>query len=133
MAPTDPILDLDTLTDRRTITINKKSFKLRSLDEFSFLYGRQLGKRYQRLGALLSAEKLTKKDEGERDRLLDDFCRLILVAPDQVHQALEAHHRARIVNAFFTRPSSQPTAPAPRRSTKTVRAVPATTGSSPRV
>lgn len=96
----DNLLDL-TVEDRPFVKINGKPYEVRTPGEFSYLAYRKHTKDFQRMGQLLMQKRaLTKKEEAEHDRLLDDMARMILLAPDSVHQKLRPEHRLAIVQAF---------------------------------
>ena len=102
MAPTAPILDLSTLNSRPSIKIDGKLYELRTIEELSFLHGSDETARFNRLRQLMATKRKSKRTVADIKRALDDFCRLILLAPPKVHAALLDTHRAEIVNAFFT-------------------------------
>lgn len=100
MASTDPVLTLNTLTDRTRIKINNKTYELRSRDEFAFLSYRRHARRFARLSELLQAKTSTAAQEKEQSALLDELCRVVLDAPPAVHAGLRDPHRMQILAVF---------------------------------
>lgn len=96
----DTLLDL-TIDDRPFMKINGKPYEVRTPGEFSYLAYRKHTRDFHRMGQLLTQKRaLTKKEEAEHDRLLDSMARMILMAPDAVHQKLRPVHRLEIIKAF---------------------------------
>lgn len=94
------ILELSTLVDRDTVVINGEEFDLRAPAEFSILEFHRIGKRAASLSALQAKDGLTDDEIGELSSVLDELCRLVLVAPDEVHLKLREGHKQAILGAF---------------------------------
>ncbi len=94
-----PILEIDA-APRQTVRINKRTYELRSPGEFAYLVYRQHAQKFARLGALLIKKRPTAKENTEQERLLDDLCRVIVIAPDAVHDTLRVDERLAIVQVF---------------------------------
>ncbi len=96
---TTPLLDLTTLVERPFIRIDGESYDLFDPGEMSPL-------QFHRI--MLKAEELQSIDstaagEPELERvakLLDDLCRLVLIAPDEVHARLKDRHRRAVLASF---------------------------------
>jgi hypothetical protein len=95
-------LDLGSLKDRPTVTIDGKKYEMRTSNEFAYLVYRSHQRRFERLGTLMRKRRPTKKEEQEQARLLDDFARHLVIAPDAVHEKLRDSHRMDIV-LFFSK------------------------------
>lgn len=103
-----PILDLGTLVDRPKVRIDGKLYEMRTADEFSYLVYRQFQRKFQRLGELLKKRRTTQAEEKEQEKLLDEFVRQLVIAPEAVHARMLPHHRLEIIKAFFSlRPTSK--------------------------
>jgi len=110
-------LDLGSLKDRPTVTIDGKKYEMRTSNEFAYLVYRSHQRRFDRLGALMRKRRVSKTEEQEQTRLLDDFVRQLLIAPNSVHTQLRDSHRMEIVQFFSkllpTRTVSRHTTAAP--------------------
>jgi hypothetical protein len=117
----EPVLELDALVERRTVAIKlstgRQEFELRNSGEFSILEFHRLGTWGARIDELSAqVDGLAKVAGGEipeqliteLSSLLDQFCRLILMAPDAVHLVLSDTHRLRITKAFTELPGGPP-------------------------
>jgi hypothetical protein len=95
------ILDLTTLYERDTIRIDGTPYELRSPAEFTILEYLRIGKRGQALQALQGKfGEITEDEVAQLSSALDEACRLVLIAPDEVHAKLRDHHRQAIIGAF---------------------------------
>ena len=95
------LLDLDTLVSRSTIKIDGEEYELRAGDEFSAVENHRLRRRGLRIGTLMDKNAALKEaEEKELSRLLDELCREILLAPDEVHARLRDTHRFLIAKTF---------------------------------
>lgn len=107
-----PLLDLDTLAARATVTIDGSEYELRNAGELSLLEFHRFARKAEEVDGILA-----KDDDGEElalrlTELLDELCRLILEAPDEVHRRLKDVLRLRIVQAFNELPGKTTPAPA---------------------
>lgn len=100
---TEPVLDLNTLVERSTIRIDGKLYELKNAGELSLLdYQRVV-----RCGVEIR-DKLKRDEDAELSdaevtagsKSLDSLCRLILVAPTEVHDRLQDGHRIAIMKVF---------------------------------
>ena len=98
---TAPILDISTLVKRAQVRIDGRNYALRTRDEFSYLSLRGHGQRFGRMGVLMGRIRtLRPKEQTELSRLLDEFCRQMLIAPDAVQKKLSDSHRWEIAISF---------------------------------
>jgi hypothetical protein len=95
-----PILDLTTNIVRPVVRIDGAAYELRVADDLSLLEYKILERLCPRAGDLLIQDTLTDAEGAELSRLLDEACRLALVAPDAVHAKLKDVARARVFDAF---------------------------------
>jgi len=95
-----PVLSLDTLVERRFITINGTPYTLVNDGELSILDYHRLGKRAAKVEALWGRVELTDEEVTELTEALDWLCRLVLDAPPEVHDKLLDQHRLQVVMAF---------------------------------
>jgi hypothetical protein len=119
---TEPILDLTTLVERPKIRIDGQLYGVRDTDEVNLVEYHRL----QRLGEkvdLLSKDGLSEAETEEALKALDTACRMILEAPDEVHQKIRDSHRMQILKVFTDlhrvtapapAPEVKPPAPAPQ-------------------
>ncbi len=107
-SPTEPLLDIAVLTERPAIKIGGRRYEVRTPKELPLLKLRRfelMGQRLQEIGAINLAEA-TDADDAELSGILDDLCRLVLVAPAGVHAKLGDLDRMAIVNVFTGSPVS---------------------------
>lgn len=95
-----PVLDLDTLADRPTVRINGKDYRLWSVDLLPPLDNHKVRKLLKRNEVLARQDDLTKAEEKELEKILDEICRIVLDAPEAVQKKLTAKQRAEIIQAF---------------------------------
>lgn len=101
--PPASVLDLSTVVDRPFITIDGEKCEIRHPDEFSLiqqLRQQRLAERVMALVALMLEKQASEADEQEYTRIVDDSCRQVLIAPDEIHRKLRDDHRLAIVKAF---------------------------------
>lgn len=102
MASQAPTLDLDALTQRRTVKIGGQLYELRNLNELSIFDYDRLAKNMVKVETVtMNLGKAPDESVAEAKRLLDDSCRLVLIAPDELHASLGAAARYRIVKEGF--------------------------------
>jgi hypothetical protein len=110
-----PILSISTLVEPRDfVTIDGTPYELRRPGELTLLEQLRLGRRGQELEALKVS--LDTGDPGEEDiqtllALLDEMCRLVLLAPAEIHARLSDAQKQAIVQAFML-PQRETAAPA---------------------
>jgi hypothetical protein len=94
----EPILDINTFVEHRTVRIDGVDYDLVNAGELSALDNHRLSKRAARAKELVEAEDEAQVLElGEH---LDWLCRLVLRAPDEIHKRLTETHRLAIVQSF---------------------------------
>lgn len=99
--PTVPLLDISTLVTRAKVRIDGRNYDLRTSDEFSYLTLRGHGDAFRRMGVLMGRIRtLRPHEQKELSRLLDQFCRQMLIAPDAIHRKLSDSHRWEIAISF---------------------------------
>lgn len=104
MAPTpDPILDLTTERDRPTVRIDAVDYLLRTFNDLTLNAYKTLERLTARIPLLLLLDTYTADQEQELSGLLDQVCRLVLVAPAAVHDQLGDVHRLRVFHVFTQR------------------------------
>lgn len=94
----EPVLSLDTFVEHRVVRIDGKDYDLVNAGELSVLENHRLAKRAARAKELVEAED--EAQVAELGAVLDWLCRLVLRAPDEVHQRLTETHRLAIVQTF---------------------------------
>ena len=131
----EPLLNLDTLVERATVIINKKSYEMKKPGEVSLLDYHWVSKQSEKLeGIFAQTGPLTMEQVGSLASSIDELCRFILFAPDEVHKGLLEIHKLRIIQTFTdllrgdvtTLAGEKPTAPEPGTAAET----PSSTGES---
>lgn len=109
-----PLLDLDTLIARPTIRIDGTDYEMKRGAEMSLVeyqrvvrFGAKLAKLHgvslQGGQGLVTAEgEIPEDDLIESSAAMDGLCRLVLMAPAEVHERLTDTHRAKIIQVFIT-------------------------------
>jgi hypothetical protein len=93
-----PLLDLTTLIERSQVRIDGQLYDLLDAGELSLLQYHRL----VRLGARLDDMQFDTEEQcAEVSRALDEFCRLVLVAPKEVQDKLSDGRRNQIVSVFM--------------------------------
>lgn len=95
-----PLLNLDTLIVRPQVIIDGQSYEMVSPDEMTIVERQRQVARGRRMQELLDKRELSNQEQGELARVLDEGCRAILLAPDDVHAKLMDGHRLDIIDAF---------------------------------
>lgn len=104
-APATHLLDLDTLTEHPSVIIDKHAYELTPPEALSAVEYHRIGKIAPRMFALWeSATELTPEEEVELEQTLDRVCRIVLKAPDEVHERLTDLQRLAIYQTFLTLP-----------------------------
>ncbi len=96
-----PILNLDSLVDRPTVVINGQEYELLTTDILPPLDLHRFSRYSTRIGVLMAKVDLTAEDEAELDDLPRRMCRMVLEAPDGIHDALTQKQRMKIVESFI--------------------------------
>lgn len=97
---TQSVLDLDRLVDRPTVRINKKEYRLFTIDLLPPIENYQVRKLLKRNDELALKDELSKAEEQELKGLLDKIARIVLDAPDAIHKKLTDRQRVEIVQLF---------------------------------
>lgn len=105
MAPPIRILDLDSLANRPVVVIDEKEYRLLTPSLLPPLDSYRMKQYSARIDALSAKEILTPDEESEMALVLDRMCRLILIAPDEVHTKLVDNLRTEILEGFLNAPS----------------------------
>lgn len=98
--PQTPVLDLDILTGatRPVVRIDGTPYPLKDPDELSVLdFHRAVPRRALELEELANP---TDSEAQEYSAILDQGCRLVLEAPDEVHQRLKNRQREQVISVF---------------------------------
>ena len=108
-----PLLSLDTLSERYTVVIDGVLREMLNPQELSIVDYHRLGKKGARLEAIMEADDPSEEEWAEARQIMDELCRSVLLAPDEVHERLSDTHRLQVTNAFtgLLRGSKLPTAP----------------------
>jgi len=96
----EPLLTLDTLVERRTIKINGVAYPLKTVEEVPLLEYHRLAIKEGEIKELFGKKDLTLDELGTLASGIDDVCRSVLVAPDEVHRALHEAHKMQIIQVF---------------------------------
>lgn len=120
-----PILNLDSLVDRPTVVIDGTEYWLVTPDILPPLDGHRLQRLMGRVMTLSGQATLSEDEERELGGLPDRLCRLVLEAPDAVHQKLDDRRRMLIAETAVTTfrsglqmaPMAGPASPTARPST----------------
>lgn len=98
---TEPVLDLNTaLNVRRNVRIDGVNYPLRSIDEFSIRDYQRQGEQFGRIGQLSRVAKLSRGQEKEQKRIVDELLRAVLIAPTTVHKRLMVGQKMAILAVF---------------------------------
>lgn len=99
--PQDPILKLDTLVERRTVMIDGASYGLVNSGELSILDFHRIGYQGRNVENLMAQQEDLNDEQVEAvRRLLDSMCKVLLLAPVEIHARLSDNQRLQIVQAF---------------------------------
>ena len=99
-APTAPLLDLTVSIDRPFIAVNGVNYDIRTAGDLTIGEYKSLWSLAPQLSTLLAKTDATKEQDAARSRMLDDVCRLALMAPDEVHKSLGDVNRMKIFGVF---------------------------------
>jgi len=97
----EPILNLDTLVERRTVAIDGKPYELVNAAELSILDYHRIGNQGRNVEAIMAQQEDLSDDQVQAVRtLLDSMCKVLLLAPIEVHARFTDNQRLQIVGAF---------------------------------
>lgn len=103
--PIAPLLDLDTLTERPKIIIDKQLYEIRSADELSLVEHHRLRRQGERIEALMNAADLDDSGEAELERLVVQVSDFVMVdVPDEVRARLRQGQRLQVIEVFTRLP-----------------------------
>ncbi len=100
MATPNRVLDLTTDHDRLTVRIDGADYPLRTANDLTLDAYKTLERIGPQIGALLRLDALTPEQGQELSQLLDQACRLAIVAPDPVQDRLSDVNRVQIFRVF---------------------------------
>jgi hypothetical protein len=104
--PSDKLLlDLDTTLDHPVVRVDGTAYPLRTPDATTVLAYKKTMRLCHQIGALETIEDPTEEQQREHENLLDQVCRRVLEAPDEIHAALSGLQREAIAQAFFRLPA----------------------------
>lgn len=94
----EPLIDLDTLIRRPSITIDGRAYHLYSPDELTVRQARQFALWAQELDALQQGDEV----DPALDTLIDTIARAAMVdVPDEVIERLSGQHKIAVVEVFI--------------------------------
>jgi hypothetical protein len=119
-----PLLTLDTLVERNTVVIDGKPYELRNPKELTLLEYHHIGRRSAELESMRAT--MGDRDPAEAEvqavtTALEELCRLVLIAPAEVHARLLEQQKQAIIQAFMlpqretAAPAAAPAQPTPPR------------------
>lgn len=100
MATPDRVLDITTDRARPVVRIDQVTYPLRTTNDLTLDAYKTLERLTPRIGALLLQDALTPAEGKELGQLLDQVCRLALVAPPAVLDRLSDVHRVQVFTVF---------------------------------
>ena len=109
----EPVLNLDTLVERRVVVIDGKHYELKNPDEVSLLDYHRIWYKGRELDAAFAKPNLTMDEIGALAKNIDELCRFLLDAPDAVHARLHESHKMKVIQVFTSLQHAAVTAPAP--------------------
>lgn len=95
------VLDLDTLADRPVVLINKKEYRLWSIDLLPPIENHRVRKLLKRNDELAAKDDLTLAEVKELQKIFDEITRTVLDAPLAIHKKLNDKQRAEIIRVFL--------------------------------
>lgn len=104
-----PVIELSTLSKRTTISIDGEPYEIRNQRELSVLQLQRMeaiGGVLTRVGTVPSHEQ-TADDDRAASKALDEACRMVLIAPDEVHDKLCDADRLQINTVFIMASGAQ--------------------------
>ncbi len=97
---TEPLLNLDTLVEHRTVRIDRVEYDLLNPEEVSLLDYHRIQKQSNRVAAMMEAAEMTDEQAEDLSRLLDSLCKFVLRAPEEVHAKLIDTNKLRVIEVF---------------------------------
>lgn len=98
----DPVLTLETLTNRQHITIDGDPYMLRSLDDYAPSDFSRLLRLGERMRSLIANEEQTPEQGDELKAIIGTLARGALEeVPEEVFTRLRLNQRMALANAFF--------------------------------
>lgn len=97
---TAPLLDLTVTIDRPCIRFNGVNYEIRTAADLTIGEYKHLWQTAPQLSALLSKKDVSKEEDAARSQMLDDLCRLAIIAPDDVHSRLGDVNRMSVFGVF---------------------------------
>ena len=97
---TKNVLEISTITQRCSVKIDGQSYEIVSMDELSVVDYHRLGRKGLRIDFLMGKADASDEELAEVRAILDDLCRRVVLAPDEVHAKLSDGHRLNLVRAF---------------------------------
>lgn len=100
--PKTPLLDLNTFLERATVRLRSEAhpdgvdYELRNPGELTLLERVKVSKQAPALASFGDENAV-----AELSKVLDEVCRIVLIAPDDMHARLTDHMRLAIVLAFI--------------------------------
>lgn len=116
-----PLLNLDTLVEHRTVRIRyvgadgqptEGEYDLLNTEEVSILDYHRIAKQTERVHAMMGSKDMTDEQAVDLSSLLDELCKFVLKAPAEVHAKIVDLNKLRVLEAF-TNLHREPTAVAP--------------------
>jgi hypothetical protein len=107
-APSSPVLDISTFSERQFIRVNGDAYEIRNPHEVSLSQQIWLERRVPRVGELIGladAGELDEPGESELRMLLDRIVRIVLEAPDALFARLPDAVKLATFHAFLRLPT----------------------------
>jgi hypothetical protein len=103
----EPVLELDTLVQKRP-TVRLKTpedrdgqlYEMRVPEELGIEEDQQFRSELREFGQLMAGDKLTSAERKRLVMRLDQLCRKILVAPNEIHELLRDRQRQSVITSF---------------------------------
>ncbi len=94
------LLEITTEIQRCSVTIDGQSYEVISVDELAIADYHRFGRKGLRIDFLMGKDTPTDEELAEVSKILDELCRAVLQAPDEVHRKLTEGHRLSLVKVF---------------------------------
>lgn len=101
-----PLLNLDTIAPPASVVIDGTPYAILAPDALNVLDFRRLQRLIGRLNTLDAQELLTDDEGAELQHLFNAICRIVLLAPAEVHDKLTDLQRIAIYGSFAQLPSN---------------------------
>jgi hypothetical protein len=95
-----PLLDLKTQVDTALVNIDGQPYPLLSATQLPLAQYMRTESMSEQLYALVDKAERTAEEDATMSRLLDQCCRGVLEAPDEVHARLKDPQRLMVLNVF---------------------------------